>query len=46
MPKSRTELIRENRELKEQVADLEDRLDQVADLVVQDDSDSDEDDQD
>lgn len=33
MPKTRTELVRENRELKEQVADLEDRLDQVADLV-------------
>ncbi len=32
MPKSRSELIQENRELKEQVADLEDRLDQIADL--------------
>src|SRR5205823_11394696 len=29
MPKTRNELIRENRDLKEQVADLEDRLDQV-----------------
>lgn len=33
MPKSRSELIQENRDLKEQVADLEDRLDQIADLV-------------
>jgi ribosomal protein L29 len=35
MPKSRTELIQENRELKEQLADLEDRLDQIADLSVE-----------
>jgi len=36
VPKTRTELIQENRDLKEQVAELEDRLDQVADLVLPD----------
>ncbi len=42
MPKTRNELIRENRELKDQLADLEDRLDQVADLVLPDEEEEEE----
>jgi len=42
MPKTRSELIQENRELKEQLAEVEDRLDQVADLVLPDDDEGEE----
>ncbi|MGH9343548.1 MAG: hypothetical protein ACRD19_07300 [Terriglobia bacterium] len=46
MPKTRAELVQENSELNDYVSELEDRLDQVADLVVGDEDSDEEDDSD
>jgi hypothetical protein len=39
MPRSRSELIQENRDLRDQVAELEDKLEQISDLAGDDEGD-------